>query len=488
MGTTSEKLQAILDSKADIKDAIEQKGVTVGSTPLSGYAQKILDIPTGGDTDGMTGFLSVESKTIATSASTTTNIAYNKKIGIIDENNVLWDTLDWHQRWVDNGYSATGLSKPIGIWMDGVFGKDIKLLWPITTVNGYYDITGTTDGGNTKFSHFMYDNDAINIVRGGNAYPAIGNIAHGTAGKYNASAWNTALNGDGLDMYSANTKETFTIPSRDVGNTSMFMKDNNEDYMESYYQQCEFYRACFAICSGISTSQANGTVTTVEILNSAGQQAAVGEDMYFWIGGSNTGLYAKYNLNSRLVTNPTTGEGNDYYLTQARADVIYASQKANGVNMNDTGVNSSSKRTLCEGSKGAEAVAVDGYWYIKTPYISRPDNTNKTLAYNLPDARATYICKYRNVSLPTEWMLLAYYFNKNTLITAIVNMLRTTEGLSANVPETAQSFYWSALRLGTSNATYIHTGNGYANQNYTNIYYYLIPCPLSSTQFIKHTT
>ena len=48
MGTTAQKLQAILGSKADIKNAIEQKGVTVGSTPLSGYAQKILDIPSGG--------------------------------------------------------------------------------------------------------------------------------------------------------------------------------------------------------------------------------------------------------------------------------------------------------------------------------------------------------------------------------------------------------------------------------------------------------
>lgn len=51
MGTTAQKLQAILDSKTDIKDAIEQKGVTVGTTPLSGYAQKILDIPTGGGED-----------------------------------------------------------------------------------------------------------------------------------------------------------------------------------------------------------------------------------------------------------------------------------------------------------------------------------------------------------------------------------------------------------------------------------------------------
>lgn len=48
MGTTAQKLQAILDSKTYIKDAIEQKGVEVGSTPLAGYAQKILDIPSGG--------------------------------------------------------------------------------------------------------------------------------------------------------------------------------------------------------------------------------------------------------------------------------------------------------------------------------------------------------------------------------------------------------------------------------------------------------
>ena len=45
MGTTAQKLQAILDSKAGIKDAIEEKGVTVGSAPLDEYASKIEQIP-----------------------------------------------------------------------------------------------------------------------------------------------------------------------------------------------------------------------------------------------------------------------------------------------------------------------------------------------------------------------------------------------------------------------------------------------------------
>lgn len=45
MGTTAQKLQAILDSKSAIKDAIESKGVTVGDAPLDEYASKIGEIP-----------------------------------------------------------------------------------------------------------------------------------------------------------------------------------------------------------------------------------------------------------------------------------------------------------------------------------------------------------------------------------------------------------------------------------------------------------
>ena len=40
-------------------------------------------------------------------------------------------------------------------------------------------------------------------------------------------------------------------------------------------------------------------------------------------------------------------------------DFIYNKQIANGINMNDTGVNSPTKPILTPGSKGAEAVLVD---------------------------------------------------------------------------------------------------------------------------------
>ena len=50
MGTVAQKLQAIIDSKADIKAAIESKNVTVGDAPLDEYGDKIRSINSGATT------------------------------------------------------------------------------------------------------------------------------------------------------------------------------------------------------------------------------------------------------------------------------------------------------------------------------------------------------------------------------------------------------------------------------------------------------
>ena len=472
MGTTAQKLQAILNSKAAIKTAIEDNGISVGNAKLSEYADKIDEI-----SDGLDGFLSVESKTIATSASATTNIVYNKKCGIYDENGKKWDTLEWHQRWVDNGYSKEGLSKPTGIWMNA-FGLDIIYLWPLEVATGYSDVTGTIAVSTNVFAHFIYDINAITAATAADrtVWPAnqSGMIAHGTAGKYKSATFRTRNNGDGLDMACDNTHEVFNIPNRNVGNATAFMKDNYEDYMWSHYQQCEFFRALFAICSGIATTEANGATTTVEILNASGQQPAVGEDMYFWIGGTNTGLLAKYNLNSKPSTTANSSTG---LLTQAIADAIYAKQIANGVNMNDTGVNSASKPVLLPGMKGAEAIAVDGYWYIKTPFISNPNATTFNANNNMADAPAIYLCKHKGVTLQTERRLYPYWLNKNTHITALINLLRNTEGLSAIVPAVSSGVFWSAIRYGANVAWYVYVSIGYVTNNTSYSRYGCIPCP-----------
>ena len=482
MGTTAQKLQAILNSKAAIKTSIENKGVNVGDATLAQYAGKI-DAISQGDTDGINGFLSVESKTIATSASQTANITYNSKCGIIDENNKKWDTLEWHQRWVDNGYSAAGLSKPTGIWMEA-FGLHIVYLWPISSNVGYSDVSGTAALSTGSFALFVYNVDVIAAATAADrtVWPAnqSGNVAHGTAGKYKSATWRAVENGAGLDMECDNTLETFTIPSRSVGNANAFMKDNGEDYTESHYQQCEFFRALFAICSGVAcpTNTVNGTTATVDILNANGQQAAVGEDMYFWIGGTNTGLKAKYNLNSKpsRTANVTTGT-----LTQTIVDAIYNKQIAAGINMNDTGVNSADKHVLPEGAKGAEAVAVNGYWYIKTPYISNPNGTTFNATNNQADAPAAYICKKRGVTMQSERRLYPYWLNKSTHITSLVNLLRTTEGLESDVPAVVgSSSCWSAVRLNASYAWYVYMQGGNVYSNVASGRYVVLPCPLAS--------
>ena len=474
-------------AKASLKTSIENKGVTVpAATKIDGYAALVDQIQAGGDTDGLNGFLSVESKTIATSASQTTNIAYNPKCGILDENNKKWDTLAWHQRWVDNGYSATGLSKPTGIWMKA-FGLDLKFLWPITSDVSYSDVSGTIAAINNGFAHFVYNINAITAATAADrtVWPAnqSGNVSHGTAGKYKSDTWRAVVNGDGLDLVCVNTGETFTIPDRSVGNANAFMKSNYEAYMESHYQQCEFFRALFAICSGIAvpTGTTDGTKTTVEILNASGQQATVGEDMYFYIGGTNTNLKAKYNLNCNVTA--SGGQPSAGLLTQTIADAIYAKQVAAGINMNDTGVNSATTHVLPEGCKGAEAIAVNGYWYIKTPFISNPNGTTFNANNNMPDAPAAYVCKKRGVTLPTERMLYPYWLNKATHITAIVNLLRTTEGLSADVPAVVSAYCWSAVRYLASNAWYVVTSSGLVGNASTYLRYTLLPCPLSTTQF-----
>ena len=78
MGTTTEKLQAILNSKAAIKAAIEGKGVENVGDVLSTYAAAISSIPTGGS--GWTGHADVEG--LKAIGWTDEDIAYYQQHGV----------------------------------------------------------------------------------------------------------------------------------------------------------------------------------------------------------------------------------------------------------------------------------------------------------------------------------------------------------------------------------------------------------------------
>lgn len=60
MGTTADKLNKILDSKAKIKAAIEAKGVSDVGDVLANYPDKIASIQSGGGSSGFTGHADVE--------------------------------------------------------------------------------------------------------------------------------------------------------------------------------------------------------------------------------------------------------------------------------------------------------------------------------------------------------------------------------------------------------------------------------------------
>jgi len=206
----------------------------------------------------------------------------------------------------------------------------------------------------------------------------------------------------------------------------------------------------------------------IAILNASGVQAAVGEDMYFWVKNDSdqwvsTGLLAKYNENNRHYTNSAN-------LTAAIATAIYDRQKANGINMNDTGVNSASKPVLAPGSKGAEVIAVDGVWMIITPFINYPNATTSNALANFADSPACYWAKGKGYALPTDTLLEAVYLNA-TVVSAIYSYLNTVE--SRNFGSVASNYVWTAFRCSSTAGTGIMPSTGTMIQSSTN-YRYLI--------------
>ena len=264
--------------------------------------------------------------------------------------------------------------------------------------------------------HSLYEYDQRTSAGSGADYTCSqdANLGTNTAGSHRAADWEITDNGDSLTLYCGNTGQSWQM-AKDCGNTNFMVAFNYDERCDAMIAQNEWMRHRFAVCSGVKTTEPDGTVTPVEILNSAGAQAAVGEDMYFYVDGVNTTLKAKYNVNNRHAVE-------SYYLTDEIAEFIYTKQKENGINMNDTGVNSSDKPLLVNGAKGAEAVAVGGFWYIITPYISRPNGTQTNYDYNVMDSPAVYYCKAvaDGVRLPGDKEVFPLWTNKN-IINGLMN-------------------------------------------------------------------
>lgn len=450
----ADKLQSILDSKSAIKSAIESKGVVDVGDVLADYPDKIANIPSGAsdyELEAQSLFLKVNTTTVTLKDGKTAAVASNDHIKIVDENLVHYTLKEWNDRSVANGFDNSLVAKPIGFSMEC---NGVRTIVRWQWAGKYYSPTGAGAAATDAMQHSIYDYNQITAAYSGKDATITGELDTGTgkAGTHFSDDWEVRDNGDTLTLYSGNTKQTWEM-AKDCGNINSMMAINFKERTDAMWAQNEWMRHRFAISSGIATDQPDGTMKEVQILNVTGTQPQVGEDMYFYIDSTNTKLKAKYNLNNKHNASAD-------YLTTAIADYIYEQQKAKGVNMNDTGVNSAEKQVLVPGAKGAEAIAVNGYWYIVTPYVSRPGE-NIAMDYNVCDSPAVYYVH----SLPGNLYIIGdrelhpIWVNKS-IITGLVNYLRTNEERDSDIPSLHSGYGWSAVRYGSTSAWYASLGSG----------------------------
>ena len=461
MGTIQDKINKALSSKSDIKAAIEAKGVSDVGDVLSTYADKISSIQSGAsdyELESQMLILPVGSTTITTKSGGTAAVATNDHIKIVDEDLRHYTVKEWNDRSVANGFDNSLVPKPIGFSME-CNGVRVIVRWPF--VGTIWNCLGTANSSNTM-QHSIYEYDQITAAKSGTDYHSTTDESIGTnaLGSHSSADWKITDNGDSLTLYCGNTKQSWNI-AKDCGNANFMVAFNYKERCKALIAQNEWMRHRFAICSGIQTSEVDGTIVGVDILNVSGNQASVGEDMYFYINGQNTTLKARYNVNNRHNVN-------SYYLTDEIAEYIYSKQVENGINMNDTGVNSAEKPILIEGAKGAEAIAVNGYWYIITPYVSRPNGSQTSFDYNILDSPAVYYCNslgdgYRLVG---DSELFPIWTNKN-IINGLINYLRTYEERTEEVPSYNSGYSWSCVRSNSNVAWYVYLGNGNCISNNT---------------------
>lgn len=454
-------------AKAALKEAINKRtgipGGSITDETIDEFAPILDGIP-------YSNHFEVGATTVHTSASTTANVASNDHIRIHGDDGKAYTIAEWNAMWVANGYSRDGMPTPDGFVVTKRNGK-CEVLYFESFVGELYTLDGATRFDNSM-SHSIY-----------NTLACITSAASGTdvtTGKEWSITSVTDTDGDMEDergnvlsllydlpagtkywaLYTANTKSTFYVPQGIGYVNALGDLDDYKQRTESIYQITEWMRHRFAIATGKTTEKADGTYADVGILNSTLNPPAVGEDMYFVIDDNGDDLkcgLAKYNLNN------THGGGATSGVTAAIQDAIYDGQKANGVNMNDTGVNSATRPLLSAGSKGAEAIVVDGEWYIITPYVTYASNANR-----FADSPAVDWVRAHGWSLPSQDAIEVWYFNK-TLVNALRTYLVNTEQWT--IPTLKNDAIWCAGRYSASHAWFVSTYNGNRN-TYTTYYRY----------------
>lgn len=393
---------------------------------------------------------SMYATTVNTSAQNTQNIISNNHIRILGSDMKEYTLEEWNKLFADAGYDSSIMDiTPKGLTFDLPEWKETYLFDRFTDKT--YIPTGASEGAEGKLQHSLHNHTLVTSTDSGTDF---------TTNK----DWAVTEEGGKLVLSEENTGQSWVI-AKNTGGVKSLSAGNIADRLHSLWAQNEWMRHRMAIDSGLTTVAVDGTMAEVSILNSSGQQAAVGEDMYFWIGGVDTNIKAKYNLNNRHTVNSAN-------FTQAIADAIYDAQVANGVNMNDTGVNSDTKPILAPGSKGAEAIAVNGKWMIITPFINNANATIATATNNFTDSPAVYWAKFKEYLLPSDTLLFTMYLNLS-MAQAYISYLNNIEGRSiSTIPTT--DYIWSGVRYSATSAWYVTLVTGYLSSYNTYNRYFVV--------------
>lgn len=455
LDSNGQKADEIAGKVEDVKGGMDAQAVTLGEvkSALASLEGKIQE----NDLESASLFLEVQTTTVTNQDGSTDAVPSNRHIRIVDDDLKCYTIAEWNAIAVAAQFDKAKMPKPVGFSIE-CNGQKAVLYWPYTGQT--YDVTGTVAEPSGQMRHSIYDYDQITAAASGNDTGEAAN--DGSIGSYHSRAWSVEEQSGNLVLKCGNTGQQWTM-SKGCGSPAAMAADNSKERTHALYVQNEWMRHRFAVCSGIATDSADGTYAPVTILNAEGSQAAAGEDMYFYVGGSKTGLLAKYNINNKH-------KGTTAYLTEAIRDWIYGEQKKNGVDMNDTGVNSGSKPLLVPGAKGAEAVAVGGFWYILTPYISNPGQSAKEK--NIIDSPIAYYANGEDIKrnnavvfIPNEKILYPYWTNRS-IISGLISYLRSKEGRS-DIPAIRTDWIWSVVRRNSLYAWYVAMGGGNVNPGST---------------------
>ena len=194
--TIAQELTRIQTAKADIKTAIEAKGVTVPSaTTIDGYATLVGQIQSGST---LPATLEVQATTVHTSASTTENIASNDNIRILGSDNHKYTIAQWNAMYVAAGYDRTQMTvTPVGISVDAFDHAGESYLFDRYT-GITYNPSGETAGAAGKLQHSPYNNNLVTSAASGTDY---------TTNK----GWSVTEDGDNLILAESNTGCSWTV-------------------------------------------------------------------------------------------------------------------------------------------------------------------------------------------------------------------------------------------------------------------------------------